>query len=65
MPHIPINVTPEDKLMRSLEFEAYNDNIWYDMIISIRDRTMSREVYNQVRRSLRSCLYSIKNLCSR
>ena len=59
---IPINNSPKDKWMYQIESEAYNDNRWYDTVVSIRDRTMTKEVHKQLRSSLRECMWRIRQL---
>ena len=59
---IPINNSPEDKAMFRAECEACDENRWYDMVTSIRDRTMTRKVYRQLRSSLRHCMWKIRQL---
>ena len=62
MPKIPIHNSPEDKRMFRDECEAYDENVWYNMVASIRDRTMDRETHKQLRHSIRKCRYNIRKL---
>ena len=59
---IPIYNSLEDKWMYRVESEAYDDNRWYDIVVSIRDRTMTRDIHKQLRSSLRQCLRKIRQL---
>ncbi len=47
------------------EFEAHDENRWRDMVISIRDRTMPRDVHDRLRSSLRDCMRRIRHLGTR
>ncbi len=60
-----INNSPEDKRMFLTECDAYDENRWRNMALSVRNRTMTRQTYKELRHSLRKCSYSIKNLSSR
>ncbi|KKK86067.1 hypothetical protein LCGC14_2766960 [marine sediment metagenome] len=62
---IPIHNSSEDKRVFRDECDAYDENIWRNMVISVRDRVMDRKTYKQLRHSLRECMYNIRNLSSR
>ncbi len=47
------------------ERKARDDKIWRDMVISVRDRIMTKDVYEQLRHSLRECMYNISKLGTR
>ncbi len=59
---IPIHSSPEDKRMFRDECNAYDENRWYDMVISIRDRVMDKKTHKQLRHSLRECRYNLNKL---
>ena len=62
MAKIPIYNTPEDKHMFYLECEACDENRWRNMVLSIKNRTMTKIIYKQLNSSLRQCMWKIRGL---
>lgn len=58
MPRIPIHNKEDLRLLRD-ECEAYDEDRWRDMVLSIRDRTMTKGVHKQLRHSLRKLFWSL------
>ena len=54
MATFPINNTPKDKAMLRDEYLAHETNQRRDIQLSIRNRTMTKEMYYKVTRSLRT-----------
>lgn len=53
MAKFSINKTPEEKQLFRDEWEAYEENQRYDICLSIRNRTMTKELYYKLIHSLR------------
>lgn len=64
MPKFPLYNNSKDEQLFKDECNAYDENRWYDMIISIRDRVMTRKVHKQLCHSLRECRYNLSKLVS-
>ncbi len=65
MATIPINNIPESKKRFRDECDAYDEDRWYNMVVSVRNRVMTRTVYKQLTQSLREISYHLSYLSSR
>ncbi len=60
MAKFQIYTTPEDRAMLSAEWQAHEENRRYDLLMSLRKRTMPKEMYYKVRHDIRAFFYGLK-----
>ena len=57
---IPINNTAEDRQRLNDEYMAYEENRRFDLLRSIRERTMTRKSYYEIHSGLRKFVWGLK-----